>query len=344
MSVEVGPLEKGQETAWDQFVLEHPQGSPFHQVAWKRAIEEVYGWQPYYLAAWRGGELAGVLPLFLITNPLAGRILLSTPFAVYGGALADGDDARTALAEEVRRCAATLKVQYVELRNAWPEQQLGFTPVVRYVTFTQEIGPDEEAILASIPRKTRYMVRKALKPDYTTRVTRDRTRFEALYLANLKKLGTPAFSRRHFAALDKHFGAQMDIRETVLGGKVAAAVLTFYFRDQVLPYYGASDPAFNEFAPNNYMYFDLMRWGGQNGYRLYDFGRSKTMESGSYDFKAHWGMAMRELPYEMLLVRRKELPNFSPNNPKFRAAIEFWQKLPLGLANWLGPWLIRLFP
>jgi hypothetical protein len=120
--------------------------------------------------------------------------------------------------------------------------------------------------------------------------------------------------------------------------------MTFYFRDQVMPYYGASDPEFNAAAPNNFMYYDLMRWGGKNGYRVFDFGRSKKSGSGSYDFKAHWGMLERELPYEILLVKRKELPNFSPNNPRFNLAIRIWQHLPLAVTRRLGPYFVRLVP
>ena len=344
MSVEVRLLQAGEETAWDDYVMAHPQGSPFHLLAWKLVIEEVYGWEPIYLTVREDDRLRSVLPLFLVSTLVTGRILLSTPFAVYGGALSDSETALAALAEEVRRRASQLGVQYVELRNAWPEQRMGFAPVTRYVTFTQEIGPNAEAMLEAIPRKTRYMVRKALKHPFSTRVTRDRGGFESLYLSNLRKLGTPAFSRKHFEAIERHFGEQMDVREVVLNGELTAAVLSFYFRNQVLPYYGASDPAYNEYAPNNYMYFDLMRWGGENGYRLFDFGRSKMQGSGSFDFKAHWGMAVRELPYEVLLVKRKELPNFSPNNERLRKVIALWQKVPLAVANRIGPHLVRMFP
>ncbi len=134
------------------------------------------------------------------------------------------------------------------------------------------------------------------------------------------------------------------MREVVHEGKVMAAVLSFHFRDRILPYYGASDPAFLRYQPNNFMYYDMMRWAGQHGYRVFDFGRSKKEGSGSYDFKAHWGMQMTELPYEVLLVKRRELPNFSPNNPKFQAAIRVWQRMPLAVTRTLGPFFVRLVP
>jgi FemAB-related protein (PEP-CTERM system-associated) len=310
-----------------------------------RSIQETFGYEPRYLLAESGGRIAGVLPLFLVRNLLVGKALISTPFAVYGGALADSPEALAVLREAARDLGHSLGVQYVELRNAYPEQCVGFSPVDRYVTFTQSIGPDREAILEAIPRKTRAAVRKSFKSGFTIRRTTDPSRFEELYARNLRRLGTPCFPRRHFSTLLRHFEGEADVFEVVLNEKdVAAAVFTFYFRDQVLPYYGASDPVFNASQPNNFMYYELMAQSGENGYALFDFGRSKKTNSGSFDFKAHWGMEERTLPYEMLLVKGKELPHLSPNNPKFSLAIKLWQRVPMPIARAVGPRLIRLVP
>jgi FemAB-related protein (PEP-CTERM system-associated) len=207
------------------------------------------------------------------------------------------------------------------------------------------LGPDEESILNAIPRKTRASVRKSFKYGLSMHANEDPGKFIDLYTRSLRRLGTPAFPAKHFRALLSNFGPMADVREVRLeDGKAVAAVLAFYFRDRILPFYGASDPAHNECQPNNYMYFDLMRWGRSNRYNCFDFGRSKKEGSGSYDFKAHWGMEICDLPYEMLLVRRKSLPNFSPNNPRFALLIRLWQKMPLWLTRAIGPFLIKAFP
>ncbi len=344
MALRVRPITPADEPAWDAFVQAHEHGSPFHLLAWRNSIRRIFGYEPRYLLAEEEGRIRAVLPLFLVSNPLTGRILLSTPFAVYGGVLADGADARDAVRRAVEEAGAQERVQYIELRNAWDQQCLGFSKVQRYVTFTQELAGTEENLLETIPRKTRAAVRKSLKFNFSSRPTRQVEPFAGLYLPNLKRLGTPAFPLRHFRILLEEFRDGADIREMLLDGGLAAAVFVFYFRDQVLPYYGASDPNFHPQQPNNYMYWELMRWGLQNGYRLFDFGRSKTQESGSFDFKAHWGMNMRELPYEIHLVRRRELPNFSPNNPKFQLFIRMWQRLPLPVANAIGPFILKLVP
>ena len=328
---------------WDEFVRLHPLGSPFHLQAWRKTIEESFGYKPRYLLAEEGNRIRGVLPLFYVQNVLLKKALISSPFAVYGGILSDSPEVGHSLHDAAKGVGHDLGVQYVDLRNAHLEQCSGAPNVERYVTFTQKMGSDDEALLQTIPRKTRYMVRKSFKHGFNVRVTRDLGMFEHLYSENLRRLGTPCFPHKYFEALLRHFGPDADIREYQLNGKIVSAVLTLYFRDQMLPYYGASDLRVNEFAPNNFMYFDLMSWGSRHGYRTFDFGRSK-LGSGSYEFKAHWGMTERILPYEMILIKRKDLPNFSPANPKYQLPIRIWRKMPLAITRAIGPSLLKLVP
>ncbi|MCC6536706.1 MAG: FemAB family PEP-CTERM system-associated protein [Bryobacterales bacterium] len=280
-----------------------------------------------------------------MSNLLTGKILVSTPFAVYGGALTNDEESAAALAAFVRQLGTQLGVQYVELRNQHAGQKLGFQDLARYVTFYQRVGGGSDQILESIPRKTRRMVRKSIDAGFATEVeTASPGEFEDLYLKNLHRLGTPAFPSAHFRNILHHFKGSVGIHHYRLGDRLASSVLTFYFRDTVLPYYGASDPACNASAPNNFMYYDIMLWASTNGYSVFDFGRSKKDVGGSYDFKSHWGMEEVPLPYEILLVRRRDLPNFSPANPAFSLPQRIWVKLPPKLTRWLGPRLIRMLP
>ncbi len=342
--MEIQKLNLSDGPLWDAYVQAHPQGSPFHLTAWKKTMEEVYGYSPHYLLAMDHGSIRGVLPLFLVQNFIMGKALISSPFAVYGGILADSPEFKQAIGDEVRKLGLQLGVQHIELRNAWPEQTLGESNVSRYVTFTREVTPDEEAILGALPFKKRNKIRKGLKNNFSMRIQHtDYRAFEDLHSRNLRRLGTPNFPPRLFRALLANFAGMIDIREVLFDDKVIAACMNFYFRDQMHTYYAASDPQYLSLAPNDFMYYDHLRWAGKNGYRTFDFGRSK-LGSGTIEYKRYWGTTMRELPYEVLLVNRKELPNFSPQNPKFELAIKIWQKLPLPVTRALGPRLVRLFP
>jgi FemAB-related protein (PEP-CTERM system-associated) len=346
MSISVKPFQDSDAPAWDAFVYAHPHGSPFHLTAWKLVIQQTFPYQPRYLLARdASGAIRGVLPLFLVDTFLTGKVLISSPFAVYGGILAADTPTLHALGAELRSFAEAEAVQYAELRNAWPEQCLGFTPIDRYVTFTKPLAPTatDDDLLATVSKKTRNMVRKSLKSPFSSRSTTSLDHFYRLLVNNYRRLGTPVFPRAFFARIQQHFAASVDIREILIERDVAAAALNFYFRDSMHTYYAASDPNFLAHAPNNFMYFDFLRWAGNAGFAEFDFGRSKK-DTGTFEFKRHWGTVMRELPYEVLLVRRQQPPNFSPKNPKFELAIRLWQRLPIPLTRLLGPRLIQLFP
>lgn len=344
MALEVRFLTPADRSAWDAFVHAHPHGTPCHLLAWKDTLETAFHYRPQYLVATEAGKVCGVLPLFLIDNPIMGRVLLSTPFAVYGGILADTPETRDAIAAHAAGLAEKFQVQYLELRNRCPEQCAGFHRISRYVTFTQQTDiAGEEQLLEALPKKTRNMVRKSLKNAYSTRFTQDLTTFYDLMARNYRRLGTPIFPRSFFAALLRNFGPLVDLREILLDGKVAAASINFLSHGEMHTYYAASDQNALQAAPNNYMYFDYLLWSARNGFARFDFGRSK-LDTGTFEFKRHWLTEMRELPYEILLVKRQDLPNFTPKNPTFDLIIKIWRRLPLAVTTLLGPRFIRLFP
>ncbi len=340
----VRELGSGESGAWDAFVEGHPRSTVFHLTAWRRAIERVFPYEPHYLVAEEAGAVAGVLPLFLVENWVLGRVLISSPFAVYGGILAESEAARATLAEAAAGLARRLEVEHLELRNAYEDQCAGFARLDRYVTFSFPLEPlSAGELLARIPKKTRNMVRKAQRFAYQVRRTRELNAFYELLARNYRRLGTPVFPRAWFEALCENYGERVDVREVILEGRVVAASLNFLYRGEMHTYYAASRAEYFAKAPNNYLYFDHLLWAAENGFRAFDFGRSKK-QTGNYEFKKHWGAAPRELPYEVLLVRRGEMPDFTPKNPRYELAAKVWRRLPLGLTRRLGPRLIGWFP
>ena len=329
---------------WDQFVLQHPQGSPFHLIAWKKTIEQSFGYRPLYLIATQDDRIRGILPIFLVSNPIVGKVLLSSPFAVYGGILADCDDALRGLYQHVLGLGRDLQVDYIEFRNAYPEQCAGPSNVSRYVSFSNQLESTEAALMDALPKKSRNMVRKALKQPFEMRYdVRNTGVLDTIHSKNMRRLGTPSFPRRYFDSLLENFGPMADIREVWLDGKIMAASLNLYFRGDMHTYHAAADTRFNSLGPNTFMYFDHLRWAGQNGYKTFDFGRCKK-GTNVLEFKKQWNTTMRELPYEIVLIKRRDLPNFSPANPRFVGIIKLWQKLPLPLARALSRFVFPLFP
>jgi FemAB-related protein (PEP-CTERM system-associated) len=216
----------------------------------------------------------------------------------------------------------------------WPRQDL-------YVTFRKEILPDEEANMLAIPRKQRAMVRKSIKNGLRSEIDPDASRFFALYADNVRRHGTPALPKRYFDSLLDEFGKDCEVLTVVDDtGTPVSSVLSFYFRDEVLPYYAGDAVRARELAANDFKYWELMRRACARGLKVFDYGRSKV-GAGSYAFKKNWGFEPAPLHYEYRLYKRDAIPQNNPNNPKYKLMIAAWRRLPLWVANRLGPAIVR---
>ena len=334
------PQDIATATWWDDFVLACPEATFFHRAGWQKIVREVFGHDTYFLYVETHGQIQGVLPLAHVNSWLFGNSLVGLPFAVYGGVAALSEQAVEALEMEAQKIAEHLGVAHLELRNVeprhadWPTQDL-------YVTFRKEILPEEDANLLAIPRKQRAMVRKGIKNGLVSERDSSVDRFFALYADNVHRHGTPAMPKKYFKALLKEFGADCEILTvTASDGHPLSSVLSFYFRGEVLPYYAGDDEAARDLAANDFKYWELMRRSCERGLKVFDYGRSKQ-GTGSYAFKKNWGFEPRPLHYEYRLYNRDAIPQNNPSNAKYKLLIAAWRRLPVGLANWLGPFVVR---
>ena len=343
LPIHVSMLTYSQRERWDEFVQRCPQATFFHLSAWKDILEQVFDHRTFYLYAERAGEIVAVLPLAEVRSRLFGHALISLPFCVYGGIAADvdaGTDVIHELESKAETVARALGVKNLEYRNLqlrhedWPRQDL-------YVTFRKEILPDVEANMLAIPRKQRAMVRKGIKNGLISVIDDDVERFFALYADNVLRHGTPALSKKFFQRLKTTFGEACEVLTvTTPEGKPLSSVLSFYFRDEVLPYYAGDDLAARDLAANDFKYWELMRRACERGCKVFDYGRSKA-GTGPYGFKKNWGFEPQPLSYEYRLYKCDAIPQNNPMNPKYRAFIALWKRLPIGVANRLGPHIVR---
>lgn len=325
---------------WEAFVQGCSQATFFHRAGWQAVIRQAFGHDTYFLYAHVDGEIRGVLPLGEIRSRLFGHALTSLPFAVYGGVAATDAKAREMLESHAQALAQSLGAEHLELRHLdrrhpeWPAQDL-------YVTFRKSILPKEEDNMLAIPRKQRAMVRKGIKLGLQASIDQDVDRFFNLYADNVHRHGTPAMPKRYFQTLMDTFGSDCEVL-TVCSeqGRPLSSVMSFYFRDEVLPYYAGDDEAARDLAANDFKYWELMRRACARSLKVFDFGRSKV-GTGPYAFKKNWGFEPTPLHYEFCLYRRQGIPQNNPNNAKYKLLIAAWKRMPLPWANWLGPFIVR---
>ena len=336
----VRPFEQGDEARWESFVERCPDATFFHRIGWREIIEGEFRHRTHYLVAERDRDIVGVLPLAEVRSRLFGHSLVSLPFCVYGGPAAIDSGIERALIDAASELSRALGVDHLELRDrvtkcqGWPHQDL-------YVTFRKAILPDVEANLLALPRKQRAMVRKGIKHGLTSKIDTSVDRFFSLYADNVHRHGTPPFAKRYFARLCAVFGDRCEILTVTDSlGRPVSSVMSFYFRDEVLPYYAGDTADARDLAANDFKYWELMRRACEKNVRVFDYGRSKV-GTGSFDFKHNWGFVPSPLVYEFKLYRRESIPQNNPLNPKYRAMIAVWKRLPRAAANAIGPHIVR---
>ena len=289
----------------------------------------------------RDGAVTGVLPLTLVKTRLFGASLISNAFCVQGGPIAADAASLRALDAAAVRLMEELRVPVLEFRSAADHRSDWTTKGDLYASFRKPIDPSVDKNMKAIPRKQRAMVRKGIQNGLRSEIDRDADRLHRVYGESVRNLGTPVFPKKYFELLLATFPEQSDIVTIVTSeGKPVASVLNFYFRDEVLPYYGGGTSDARRLAANDFMYWEVMRRACERGCRVFDFGRSKV-GTGAYDFKTYWGFEPAPLVYQFRLASGQTVPDLNPLNPKFALFVKLWKKLPLALAARLGPPIVR---
>ena len=318
------------------------RASLFHRSAWLQAVAAGTGQRAAGLVAERMGVLTGWLPLTEVRSALFGKALVSSGFGVGGGIVADGEAAARALALAAEAYAIRGGFGGIELRGGpipegwerWADKHCGFE---------RSLASDDEAELTAIPRKARAEVRKGLSFGHrvtTGRGAADLAAHYACYSASVRNLGTPVFPKQLFAAMLKAFPDSSDVLTVWQGETPLASVLSFYHDGAVMPFWGGGVFAARAARANEVMYYELMLHARRQGMARFDFGRSKT-GSGPFAFKKNWGFDPQPLTYGAWTAPGAAARNIDPTDASFSRKIELWKKLPLPIANTLGPWIAR---
>lgn len=333
--------DPGEVARIEGFVAEH-RGSLFHRPAWLHAVEQGTGQRALGLVAEKCGSLTGWLPLTEVHSPLFGRALVSSGFAVGGGPLAERESTATHLCHSAQELAVRLSCSDIELRSggaptgwdSWDHTHCGFE---------RPLADTDEAELLAVPRKQRAEVRKSLDLDLEVSFgsgPQDRAAHYAVYAESVRNLGTPVFPRSLFDAMLERFGEDADILTIRHRGEAVASVLSFCHRSAVLPYWGGGTFAARALRANERMYFELMLHARRKGCESFDFGRSKT-GSGPYSYKKNWGFEPQPLTYARWTAPGQTPRDIDPTSNAYSAKIALWKRLPLAVANRIGPHIAK---
>ncbi len=329
--------DPGDSAAIDRFLADHPDTTAFHRQEWLDAVERSTSHRTHILISEQEGAIRAVLPLHEVHSPLFGRALVSTGFGVGGGVVGEGSPALFIAAQEL---AVRLNCPTLELRGgALPEGEGWHVKTDSHAGFVTALAADDEAQLLAIPRKQRAEVRRGLGHGMEVRTGNsadDRAMHYAVYAESVRNLGTPVFPKRLFDAVMEAFAGEADILTVLHEGQPLASVLSLYHRGAVMPYWGGGTYAARTMRANDVMYYALMNHARARGCDRFDFGRSKV-DTGAFHFKRNWGFTPEPLAYATWTADGQAPRDVNPLSPRYKAKIALWQKLPLGLANRVGP-------
>jgi len=343
MSLEVRLCEV-EKREWDDYVSQDNKTCFFHQWAYQDVVARTFRHKAYYLTAWEDGKIRGILPLFAIKSLFFGHFLVSLPFVDYGGICADGEQAEQMLCQEAIRIANQEGVQSIELRHRYP-QSLGLAVRRHKVNLILRLTANATTIWQGLKDKVRNQVRKAEKSGLTfeTGGLEKLPEFYQVWSKNMRDLGTPAYPQAFFRNFLNTFRDSCEILLVRYGERPVGTGLAVYFKGTMeIPWASSLREYFSK-CPNNLLYWEAIKRACEQGCREFHFGRS-TKGSGNYKFKEQWGAEDQQLYYQFYLAEGTEIPVLSPHNPKYSLVVALWQRLPLRVANILGPHIIKYIP
>ena len=342
MNVRVADLANAAERRRiDDYVAAHEEAELYHRPQWTMAVEQGCRQRGHYLIAEGRGGLIGCLPLVEVRSPLFGNALVSVGFGTGGGPLADDPATEAALIEAGWALAPRRGCRSMELRGGKvPEGWTAQTGI--YAEFSKALPQGDEAILRAMKRRHRS-IRRAREHDLEVRIGRgeaDQAWHYQVYGEMVRNLGSPVYPKSLFAAMLDRFGEDADILTVLKDGRPLASALNFYFRGTVMPYWGGGNAASREFSASEMMYYQVMCHGARRGCGWFNFGRSKV-GTGTFSFKENWGFEPRPLVYAVRTADGAAPRSVNPLDPKYRLQVALWKRLPLPVANRVGPHIAR---
>lgn len=329
---------------WDAYVAANPAASLYHQWVWGDVIEESFGHDRFYLAALDNGAIRGILPLVSIRSRLFGHSLVSIPFFSYGGLLADNSAARDVLLDRAASLASSLGARRVELRQG-ASCPIGWTGSVSKVTMEIPLPATSAEYWASLSSGIRNKLRNGQRQGFRIEWSGIDSLpvFYRIFALSMHQHGTPVYPSAFFASQLRLLPAHTRILSLWDNDRpVAAAFVTTHPRALEIPWSASLLEVRKRYAPL-LMFYTVIEKAIEEGRASVDLGRSSP-GSGTHEFKRHLNAVERPLHWYYWLAPGASLPHLHADNARFRFAIELWKRLPLAVANSIGPRVVRSLP
>jgi len=337
-------LVEASDAQWDAYVDGHPDRSAYHYSGWPRLIARAFDHQAVLLSASDGQAIVGVLPLIVMKSRLFGRFVVSLPFLNEGGLLADDEPAEARLIEAAIDVARNAGADYLELRHM-RRHDPKLTERRHKVAMSLRLLATSDAQWQALDRKVRNQVRKGEKSGVTVTSggAEQLDSFYDVFARNMRDLGTPVFGVNLFREALAAFPEQTRVFCAHHRGAPVAGSIVHWRGDSMEVIWASALRESNSVSANVTLYWQLLQFAISQGCARFEFGRC-TPGEGPFQFKRQWGAEPRPLVWEYWQAKPSVDFDKTPRNPKYRAAVALWQRLPLRLTTMVGPRIVRSIP
>lgn len=332
------------EHSWSRYIDASPGSTIAHRIGWMEVMRDGLGHKPMYIIALENENVRGVLPLMKIQTWWRSKYLVSLPWIDYGGICADNPSIAELMLQKACATAKEKKAKFIELRSM-ESNNLKLTTRQDRVTFLMPLESDSENIWKSFNAKLRNQIRKSQKSNLSCHFggLEFLPEFYKVFSWKMHDLGTPVWSYAFFKLILKTFSGSSEIILVRRNDELIAAGLILYFKNKLYVPSAASYRSMLKYCPNHALYWAAIQRGCEKGYHYFDFGRSK-LNSPTFRFKKQWVPSPTKLVWQYFLNKTDSVPSINPDNSKYKFFIDMWRRLPLSVANKIGPKVIKNFP
>jgi hypothetical protein len=329
---------------WEQYIQDNPDSIAWQSYQWSAVLGRHYQIDFYPLAAIDNSRLCGVLPLYHIKTARGKDMLMSVPYAVAGGIVADNDDAATLLLEK----AIDLSRQFNSCNITFKQYKIKISGELRtddnYYNRELNIARDHNEIWTEISDANKEFIEGSGKYDLVLEYpSNDVNSFYKLLLKHHHVRGVPCVSRNWIADLIAF--KMYSVAVLKLNGNIVAGTMVKEFKDTVsFPFTCIPDMSEKSRMSACNLYWKLITHFASRGRRIFHSGRIPVTDDTDA-YRLGWGGTKYNYYYQYYPDNSSVKSEYAKKKGRKREIFEAcWKMMPLSLARRVGPVIVRQFP
>lgn len=338
------PYSEKHRTKWNTYLEKNPKSSVFHTLEWKKILEKIYKFKPYYLLA-IDDDIKGILCSFL-TKGVFGKKIVSTPFNFYNQPLFDDKETGKKLMEYIINIGKKENVEYIELKalekfDSRLVSQLNIKDSEHYFISNLKLTSNpEEKYYPRLKKNLRTLKRNMEKKNIKIRELKNENDLKQFYniMARLYRDKHNMIPQPYalFYEMYKIFDQNLRLLLAEHNNKVIAGMILLFFKKQVVYAYGASDQNYKIFSPGTLLIDEAIRRTSKMGYERMDFGVTSQYQEDLLKYKLNWGAEPSKLPYYYYLIKSAKIPSLDYHT-SYKNIRKYFKYVPLPLVKLLSP-------